>query len=82
MTYEKVLIMAKDKELSNSQKALIVKLCKDGESKRNISSNLNIPFTVISSFITRFKNVTQLKTKRIQVLQGRFPLDYQENSDD
>ena len=33
LSCEKVLIMARDKELSNSQKALIFKLCKDGESK-------------------------------------------------
>ena len=48
-----------EKELSNSQKALIVKLWKDGENYRNISSNVNIPFTTISSFIA-----TQLKTKK------------------
>ena len=47
--------MARGKELSNSQKVLIVKLWKDGESYRNISINLNIPFTTISSFIARFK---------------------------
>ena len=63
-SYEKVLIMARGKELSNSQKILIVKLWKDRESYRNISSNLNIPFTTISSFIARFKNITQLKTKK------------------
>ena len=61
---ENVLIMARAEELSNSQKALIVKVWKDGESYRNISSNLNIPFTMISSFIARFKNVTQLKKKK------------------
>ena len=32
LSYEKVLIMASGKELSNSQKALIGKLWKDGES--------------------------------------------------
>ena len=42
--------MARGKELNNSQKALIVKLWKDGESYINISINLNIPFTMISSF--------------------------------
>ena len=55
LSYEKILIMARGKELSNSTKALIVKLWKDGENYRNISSNLNIPFTTISSFIASFK---------------------------
>ena len=55
LLYEKILMMASGKELSNSQKALIVKLWIDGKSYRNILSNLNIPFTMISSFIARFK---------------------------
>ena len=68
--------MAKGKEWSNSQKVLIVKLWKDGESYRNISSNLNIPFTTISSFISRFRRRNAVENKKEQVLQGRFLLDY------
>ena len=66
LSYEKVPIMARGKELSNSQKALIVKLWKDGESYRNISSNMNIPLTAISSFIARFKrrNTVEKEKKR------------------
>ena len=64
--------MARGKELSNSEKALIVKLWKDGESYRNISSNMNIPFTTISSFIARFKIRNTFEDKKEQVLQGRF----------
>ena len=64
LSYEKILIMARGKELSNSTKALIVKLWKDGENYRNISSNLNIPFTTISSFIARFKRHNTDKKKR------------------
>ena len=73
LSFENFLIMTRGKELSNSQKALIVKLWKDEESHRNISSNLNIPFATISSFITSFKrrNIVENKTKE-QVLQGRF----------
>ena len=56
--------MVKGKELSNSQKALIVNLWKDGESYRNISSNLNIPFTTISSFIARFNRRNIVEKKR------------------
>ena len=56
--------MARGKELSNSQKALTVKLWKDEESFRYISSNLNMSFTMISSFIARFKDITQLKKKK------------------
>ena len=63
LSYKKVLIIARGKELSNSQKALIVKLWKDGESYRNISSNLNIPFTPISSFIARFKRCNTVENK-------------------
>ena len=73
--------MARGKELSISQKALNVKLWKDGESYRNISSNLSILFT-ISSFIARFKRfntVENKKKKKEHVLLGRFFLDYQEN---
>ena len=64
LLYKKVLIMARGKELSNWQKALIVKLWKDGESYRNISSNLNIPFTTISSFIARFKRHNTVENKK------------------
>ena len=66
LSYEKVLIMARGKELSNSQKALIIKLWKDGESYRNISSNLNIPFTTISSFIARFKRRNTVENQENQ----------------
>ena len=76
--------MARGKELSNSHKTLIVKLVKDGESYKNISSNLNIPFTTIGSFIARFKRrntvennnnnkkTKKKKNKKKQVLPGRF----------
>ena len=64
LSYEKVLIMARGKELSNSQKAQIVKLEKDGESYRNISNKLNIPFTTISSFIARFKRRNTVENKK------------------
>ena len=64
LSNEKVLIMARGKELSNSQKALIVKLWTDGESYRNISSNLNISFTTISSFTAKFKRHNTVKTKK------------------
>lgn len=47
--------MAKSKELTSSQKQLIVSLWKDGNSYRKIASNLNIPFTTVASFIARFK---------------------------
>ena len=56
--------MARDKELNNSQKALIVKLWKDGESYRNISSNLDIPLTTISFFIARFKRHNTVENKK------------------
>ena len=72
LLYKKILIMARGKELSNSQKALIVKLWKYGESYRNISSKLNIPFTTISSFIARVKRVTLLKTKKNRSSQEDF----------
>ena len=70
--------MERVKELSNSLKSLIVKLWKDGESYRNMLSNLNIPFTTISLFIARFKRRNQVGNKKDeQGLQGRFILDYQ-----
>ena len=68
LSSEKVMIVARGKELSNSQKALIVKLWKDGESFRNISSNLNIPFSTVSSFIARFKRRNTVENKKEQVL--------------
>ena len=76
--------MARGKELSNSQKALIVKLWKDGESYRNISSNLNIPFNTISSFIARFKrrNTVENKAKKKKKKKNRSSKEdfaYQEN---
>ena len=64
MSYEKFLIIARGKELNNSQKALIVKLWKDGESYRNISRNLKIPFTTVSSFIARFKRCNTVEKKK------------------
>ena len=78
LSYEKVLYIAGGKELSNSQKVLFVELWKDGESYKNISSNLNIPFTTISSFIARFKRRNTLGKKKEQVLQERILLDYKE----
>ena len=56
--------MARGKELSNSQKQLFVKLEKDRESYRNISSNLNIPSTALRSFITRFKRPNTVENKQ------------------
>ena len=64
LSYEKVLIMARDKELSHSQKVVIVQLWKDRESYRNISSNLNIPFMTTSSFIARFKRRNTVENKQ------------------
>ena len=63
LSYKMVLIMERGKELSNSQKALIVKLWKDGESYKNILSNLNIPFST-SSFIARFKRRNTVENKK------------------
>ena len=56
--------MARCKEMNNSQKVLFVKLWKDGESYRNISSNMNIPFTTISSLIVRFKRRNTVENKK------------------
>ena len=56
--------MVRGKELSNSHKTLIVKLWKDEESYGNISSNLNIPFITISSFIARFKICNTVENKK------------------
>ena len=65
LSYEKVLIIARgNKKLSTSQKAMIVKLCERWKSYRNISSNLNIPFTTISSFIARFKRLNVVENKK------------------
>ena len=65
LSCDKVLIMARGKELSNSSKALIVKLWKDGEGYGNILSNLNVPFNTIGLYIARFKrrNIVE-KTKQ------------------
>ena len=72
--------MARGKELNNSQKALIVKLLKDGESYRNISSNLDISLTTTGSFMARFKRRNTVENKKKeQILQGRFLQDYYEN---
>ena len=79
LSYENILTMARGKKLSNSQKALVIKPWKDGESYKNISSDLNIPFIKISSFIARFKKHNTVENKKEQVLQGRFLLDYKEN---
>ena len=65
--------MARSKELRNSQKALIVK------PLERWKSNLNIPFTMISSSIARFKRHNTVENKKEQVFQGRFLLDYQKN---
>ena len=64
LSNEKILIIARSEELSNSQNALIVKLWKDGDSYRNISGNLNIPFTTISSFLARFKRCNTVEKKK------------------
>ena len=64
LSHGKVLIMARVKELSNSQKALFVKLWRDRGSNRNILSNLNIPFTTIYSFIARFKRRNTVDNKK------------------
>ena len=79
LSYETVLIMVKGKELSNSQKAMIVKVWKEGECYRNISSSLNIPFTTVSLLIARFKRRNTVEHEKDQVLQGKFLLDYQKD---
>lgn len=56
--------MPKGKELTISQKQLILSLWKDGNSYRTISSNTNIPFTTIGSFITRYKNRNTVENQR------------------
>ena len=63
-SYKKILIMARSKVFSNLQKALIVKFWKDGESYRNISSNLYIFFTAVSSFIAMFKRRNTVDNKK------------------
>ena len=81
LSYKKVVLMARGKELSNSQKALIVKLWNDRESYRNISSNRNIPFDNPFWYVHSLqglKDVT-VENKNEQMLQWRFLLDYQEN---
>ena len=56
--------MLKGKELTISQKQQILSLWKDGNSYRTISSNLNIPFTTIASFIARFKTSNSVENPR------------------
>ena len=56
LSYEKVLIMAKVKNWVIKKKAPIVKLWKDGESYRNISTNLDIPLTIPLSLKKKIKN--------------------------
>ena len=81
LSYKKVLIMAIGKELNNSQKELIVKFWKDGGTYWKISSNLNFPFTTLSSFIARLKcrntvennnNNNNNNNNKRQLLQGWF----------
>ena len=43
---------------------MIFKFWKNGESYRNISSNLNIPFTTINSLFARFKRRNKVGKKR------------------
>ena len=43
---------------------MIVKFFKVRESYRNISSNMNISFTTISSFIVRFKRRNTVEKKK------------------
>ena len=62
--YKKILIMVRRKKLSNSQKAQIVNLWKDGESYRNISNNQNIPLSSTSLFIARSKRRNTVKNKK------------------
>lgn len=56
--------MPKGKELTISQKQHILSLWKDGNSYRTISNNLNIPFTTIASFISRFKTRNSVENQR------------------
>ena len=72
LSYGNLLIMASGKELNNSQKALIVRLWKDGDSYRKISSNLNIALNTISSFIARFKRHNTGENKKRTAAQGKF----------
>lgn len=72
--------MARRKEMTCAQKELIIKLWNNGKSYRNISSDTNIPFSTIGSFIARFKkNVILLRTKADPVLPGRSLPDYEES---
>ena len=56
--------MPKGKELANPQKRLILSFWKDGKSYRMISGSLNIPFTTIASFISRFKTRNSVENLR------------------
>ena len=60
----KLFVLREGSDDGIHKKALIVKLWKDGESYRNISSNLNIPFTTISSYIARFKRRNTVEKKK------------------
>ena len=56
--------MARGKELTNSKNELIVKLWREGKSYRKMSDNLNITFTTISSFITKYKKLKTVENQR------------------
>lgn len=55
--------MAKGKELSNSEKELIIKHWKEGKSYRKIADILTMPFTTISSVIAKYKKVKTVENK-------------------
>ena len=59
-----VIIIARGKELTNSQKDQIVKLWNEGKSYRRISDNLYISFTTISSFNARYKKWKTIVNQR------------------
>ena len=59
-----VIIIARGKELTNSQKDQIVKLWNEGKSYRRISDNLYISFTTISSFISSYKKCQTVVNQR------------------
>lgn len=56
--------MAKGKELTSSQKQLILSRWKEGESYRKIASHLNVPFSTVASFIGRFKTRDSVENQR------------------
>ena len=63
-TCKMVIIIARGKELTNSQKDPIVKLWNEGKSYRRISDNLYISFTTISSFISSYKKCQTVVNQR------------------